>query len=743
MTLQALTPEEVREQKVYIDWGLTDDEYDRIQSLLGRLPNYTECGVYSVMWSEHCSYKNSKPVLKKFYTEGEHVLQGPGEGAGIVDIGDEQAVVFKMESHNHPSYVEPYEGAATGVGGIIRDIFSMGARPIVSLNSLRFGELNTPRTLFTLEGVVAGIGGYGNCIGIPTVAGETKFDSCYSGNPLVNAMTVGLIDHKHIQQGRASGIGNSIMYVGAKTGRDGIHGATFASEEFSDASESQRSAVQVGDPFMEKLLMEACLDLIHHHGDLLVGIQDMGAAGLVSSSSEMASKSEAGLVLNLDHVPQREAKMTPYEILLSESQERMLICVKAGREQEVADLFSRYDLDAVTIGSVTDDRRYRVYQADELVCDIPVDSLAEDAPVYQNEQVRPERMDRFAEEKAFMPAITDVEETLIELLKTVDLADKSPIYETYDSMVRTCTVVGPGSDAAVVRMRGTKKALAMTVDCNSRYIYLDPYQGGQIAVAEAARNIVASGAKPLAITDCLNFGNPEKPEIFYELTQSARGISEACELFQTPVISGNVSLYNESNGQAIYPTPTIGMVGLLEDIDNLLLQRVQQSGDTIYLIGETRDDYAGSLIQKTQQGTISGVINFDLELEHAHQQFIFQANQDGLLQSAHDLSEGGLLPGLLQVVFKTDFGLTVNLSDYSGAQLFSETQSRYIVSVAPNQQAAFEAFAQERGVFVQQLGTVTNEPTIHVTTTERTHILNKANLESLWQHALPTLLNPS
>ncbi|HAR0388076.1 TPA: phosphoribosylformylglycinamidine synthase subunit PurL, partial [Enterococcus faecium] len=538
-TLKEPTAEEIKKKRIYAEWGLTDEEYRMIEEdILGRMPNYTETGLFSVMWSEHCSYKNSKPVLRKFPTSGPHVLQGPGEGAGIVDIGDGLAVVFKAESHNHPSAVEPYEGAATGVGGIIRDIFSMGARPIALLDSLRFGELDNPRTKYLLEEVVAGIGGYGNCIGIPTVGGEIAFDPCYEGNPLVNAMCVGLIEHKHIQKGQAAGVGNSIMYVGAKTGRDGIHGATFASEEFNQEEEQQRSAVQVGDPFMEKLLLEACLELILHHSDSLIGIQDMGAAGLVSSSAEMASKAGSGLILTLDEVPQRETGMTPYEMMLSESQERMLICVKSGEEEKIQELFQKYDLDAVTIGKVTDDGQYRLYHQGEEVANLPVDALAEDAPVYHKEMKEPARIVEFQQLAPYQPVIEEPGQVLLDLLQQPTIASKRSIYETYDSQVQTNTVVRPGSDAAVMRVRGTNKALAMTTDCNARYLYLDPKIGGQIAVAEAARNIIASGGKPLAITDCLNYGSPDKPEVFWELSTSADGIAAACETLGTPVISG-------------------------------------------------------------------------------------------------------------------------------------------------------------------------------------------------------------
>ncbi|MFR8859633.1 MAG: phosphoribosylformylglycinamidine synthase subunit PurL, partial [Enterococcus faecium] len=681
-TLNEPTAEEIKKKRIYAEWGLTDEEYRMIEEdILGRMPNYTETGLFSVMWSEHCSYKNSKPVLRKFPTSGPHVLQGPGEGAGIVDIGDGLAVVFKAESHNHPSAVEPYEGAATGVGGIIRDIFSMGARPIALLDSLRFGELDNPRTKYLLEEVVAGIGGYGNCIGIPTVGGEIAFDPCYEGNPLVNAMCVGLIEHKHIQKGQAAGVGNSIMYVGAKTGRDGIHGATFASEEFSQEEEQQRSAVQVGDPFMEKLLLEACLELILHHSDSLIGIQDMGAAGLVSSSAEMASKAGSGLILTLDEVPQRETGMTPYEMMLSESQERMLICVKSGEEEKIQELFQKYDLDAVTIGKVTDDGQYRLYHQGEEVANLPVDALAEDAPVYHKEMKEPARIVEFQQLAPYQPVIEEPGQVLLDLLQQPTIASKRSIYETYDSQVQTNTVVRPGSDAAVMRVRGTNKALAMTTDCNARYLYLDPKIGGQIAVAEAARNIIASGGKPLAITDCLNYGSPDKPEVFWELSTSADGIAAACETLGTPVISGNVSLYNETDGQAIYPTPMIGMVGLIEDHKHITTQEFKKSGDLIYILGKTFADFDGSELQKMQLGRIEGVIrNFDLSIEKRNQELVLTAIQNGLIESAHDCSEGGLAIALAESAFKYQLGLSVQFG-LPSAQLFAETQSRFVLTV--------------------------------------------------------------
>lgn len=738
MIVKEPTPQEIKDTKLYEQWGLTQEEYRMIsEDILGRLPNYTETGLFSVMWSEHCSYKNSKPVLRKFPTDGPQVLQGPGEGAGIVDIGDDLAVVFKAESHNHPSAVEPYEGAATGVGGIIRDIFSMGARPIAVLDSLRFGELDNPRTKYLLEEVVAGISGYGNCIGIPTVGGEVAFDPCYEGNPLVNAMCVGIIAHKDIQKGQAKGVGNTIMYVGAKTGRDGIHGATFASEEFVEGEEQQRSAVQVGDPFMEKLLLEACLELIVDHSDILVGIQDMGAAGLVSSSAEMASKAGSGLRLTLDDVPQRETNMTPYEMMLSESQERMLICVKKGHETEVEALFKKYDLEAVVIGEVTDDGNYRLFHHGQEVANLPVDALAEDAPTYYKEMAEPKRIKVFKETPDFVPVIHSATSVFADLLQQPTIASKHSIFETYDSQVRTNTVVGPGSDAAVLRIKGTNKALAMTTDCNARYLYLDPEVGGQIAVAEAARNIVASGGRPLAITDCLNFGSPDKPEGFWELSTAADGISEACRVLETPVISGNVSLYNETDGQSVYPTPVIGMVGLIEELAHITTQHFQAAGDLIYVLGETHADFNGSELQKLQTGKIAGrLMSFDLETEKMNQQLVTAAIQAGLVQSAHDCAEGGLAIALAESAFDKGFGLNVTVS-LPAAQLFSETQSRFVLSVAPDKQAAFEALV---GAAATAIGEVTANGQICMQAQDDTIEMPLTEAKLKWEEAIPCLM---
>ncbi|QDQ00270.1 phosphoribosylformylglycinamidine synthase subunit PurL [Lysinibacillus fusiformis] len=733
------TAQQIKDEKLYAGMGMSDEEFAMVEGILGRLPNWTETGLFSVMWSEHCSYKNSKPVLRKFPTKGPQVLQGPGEGAGIVDIGDEQAVVFKMESHNHPSAIEPYQGAATGVGGIIRDVFSMGARPIAMLNSLRFGELKSARGKYLFEEVVAGIAGYGNCIGIPTVGGEIQFDPCYEGNPLVNAMCVGLIDHKDIQRGIAAGVGNTVMYVGAKTGRDGIHGATFASEELTEDSEDKRPAVQVGDPFMEKLLLEACLEVVK--SDALVGIQDMGAAGLTSSSAEMASKAGSGVEMNLDLVPQRETGMTAYEMMLSESQERMLLVVKKGREDEIKAIFDKYDLDAVAIGVVTDDKMLRLLHNGEVVANVPADALAEDAPVYYKPSAEPAYYAEFQAIENTEPAVTDYKDTLNALLKAPTVASKEWVYDQYDYQVRTSTVVAPGSDAAVIRVRGTNKGLAMTTDCNSRYIYLDPEVGGAIAVAEAARNIVATGGTPLAITDCLNFGNPEKPEIFWQIEKSADGISAACTALNAPVIGGNVSLYNERSGEAVYPTPTIGMVGLIEDLAHVTTQEVKAAGDVVFVIGDTKTEFGGSELQKLlNNGVISGKApTIDLEVEAARQQALLKAIKAGLVQSAHDVAEGGLAVAIAETTFGANgLGVDVTLTGSATTALFSETQSRFVVTVKEENAAAFVETVKD----AQKIGVVTNDALVKIDGDNG--VLVEGTVEefrSNWKGAIPCLLN--
>lgn len=733
---QAMTPEEIKEKKPYLDWSLSEKEYDYIsEKLLHRLPNYTETGLYSAMWSEHCSYKKSKPVLRLFPNKNDRVLQGPGEGAGVVDIDDGQAVVFKAESHNHPSTVEPYQGAATGVGGILRDIFSMGARPIASLDSLHFGELSDAETRMKVDGVVRGIGDYGNCMGIPTVAGETTFDPCYKGNLLVNAMSVGLMDQKNQQEGNASGVGNAVMYVGAKTGRDGIHGATFASADFGSGNESQHSAVQVGDPFMEKLLMEACLELIQDHAEWLVGIQDMGAAGIVSSSAEMASEGNSGMDLDLDLVPQREPGMSAYEIMLSESQERMLLCVKKGHEEDVKRIFDYYDLEVVTIGRITEGHQYVLHHDGQVVCDIPVSTLTDDVLEVESEEKKPQRLIDAEKAANWVPEIDDAAAVYQELLTQPTIADKSWITRQYDSQVRTSTVVGPGSDAGVIRVRGTKKALSMTTDGNGRLVYLNPYVGGKIALVEAASNIIASGALPLAITDCLNYGDPTDPEIFWELHHSIEGMAEACRVFDTPVISGNVSLYNENNGSAIYPTPMVGMVGLIKDAKYVIPSRVQHAGDKLYLVGKTGDDYAGSELQKMMTGEIAGTLaDFDLEHVHDYLSRLLKAEQSGLVASAHDLSEGGLAVAAAETVFKTELGLNADFRALDKKQFFSETPGRMLVSVAPENAAAFEEIMQDDAMPAGEVA-ATQWLEIHLADAELN--LPVAQMQKLWEEALP------
>jgi phosphoribosylformylglycinamidine synthase len=717
---------------LYEQWGLTSAEYQRIQELLGRLPNFTETGLFAAMWSEHCAYKNSKPLLKQFPTSGQRILQGPGEGAGIIDIGDGQAVVFKAESHNHPTAVEPYQGAATGVGGIIRDIFSMGAQPIALLDSLRFGELTDAHTRFLLQETVAGIGGYGNCIGIPTVGGELAFDDAYAANPVMNAMCVGLLDTTMQQKGQAAGASNLIYYVGAKTGRDGIQGAIFASAEFNDAVEADRSAVQVGDPFMEKRLMDACLELIREHPEAVVGIQDMGAAGLVSSSAEMGAKADYGMTLNLDAVPQREAGMIPYELMLSESQERMLLCVAKDQGAVVEALFARYELDAVQIGEVTAAKQYQLYAHGEKVADVPIKALVDEAPVYQRPQRVPARL-LTADPQQYQPQFTSATAVLTKLLQQPTLASKQAIYRSYDTQVKTNTVVAPGSDAAVLRIRGGRKALAMTTDGNGRYLYLNPEIGGQIAVCEAARNIVASGGVPLGITDCLNFGSPEEPESFYELAQATKGMSAACKALATPVISGNVSLYNESNGTAIYPTPMVGMVGLITDLALITTQDFKQAGDVIFLVGQTHADFNGSELQKMLTGNINGALfDFDLATEIAHQQLVQQAIRAGLVSSAHDLAEGGLAVGLAECCFGQQLGASIDVA-MPASWLFAETQSRFIITVPAAQAAAFSQMAGEQA---QQIGTVTAATDLVIKTNTETLTLDIVTSKQQWEGAL-------
>ena len=681
MTTQTMdiTPEIIQKH------GLTPDEYDRIVKILGRVPNLTELGIFSVMWSEHCSYKNSKNALKLLPKEGERMLVKAGEeNAGVVDIGDGWVVVFKIESHNHPSAVEPFQGAATGVGGILRDIFTMGARPIVSMNSLRFGKLDGTDAKRLLSGVVAGIGFYGNCIGVPTIGGEIYFDECYEGNPLVNAFALGLARREEIVKARAKGTGNPVFYLGAATGRDGMGGASFASKDLSEESGKDRPAVQVGDPFLEKLLLEAVLELLKT--GCVVGIHDMGAAGLTCSTCETASRGNTGIEIDVARVPQRETGMAPYEIMLSESQERMLVILKKGREREAKKIFDKWDLHAEEIGFVTDDGLMRVKESGVTAAEIPARALADEAPLYVREEREPSYI-RKAQgfDPGSLGSAGDLNAALLKLLDSPTVASKEWIYEQYDHMVRTNTVVLPGSDAAVIRLKGTQKALAISVDCNSTYCYLDPYEGGKIAVAESARNVACAGARPLSVTNCLNFGNPMKPEIFWQFKKCIEGMRDACLKFETPVSGGNVSFYNESPRGAIDPTPTIGMVGLIEGRAPVT-SNFKDAGDEIILLGETKDELGGSEFLKTIFGVKAGLPpRLDLDRAKLLIDLLLALAQEGVLKSAHDCSEGGLAVALaesclLENTREIGAEIIVESALRPEALLFSESQSRIVIS---------------------------------------------------------------
>jgi phosphoribosylformylglycinamidine synthase len=701
----AVTPELVASH------GITPDEYEKIIAMLGRAPNFTELGVFSVMWSEHCSYKSSRHYLKKLPTEGPYVLHGPGENAGVVDIGGGLAVAFKMESHNHPSFIEPYQGAATGVGGILRDIFTMGARPVASLNSLRFGAIEHPRTRYLLAGVVAGIGGYGNCIGVPTVGGECYFDECYNANILVNAFTVGIVKKKNIFTGIAKGIGNPVMYVGSKTGRDGIHGATMASEAFSEEKEQRRPTVQVGDPFTEKLLLEACLELFEE--DYIVGIQDMGAAGLTSSSSEMAGRGGCGIDLDLSCVPRRETGMTPYEILLSESQERMLLVAKQGCEAAVKKIFDKWDLDAVVVGRVTDDQQFRARWNGVEVARIPISALTKEAPAYQRPAARPAHQDQIQHlDLAAVREPKDLGAAFKQLLASPNIASKEWIYRQYDQFVRSNTVVAPGADAAVIRVKGTEKGLALTVDGNSRYCYLDPYIGGVLAVAEAARNLACVGARPVGLTDCLNFGSPENPAVMWQFAEVIQGMRDACVALKVPVVSGNVSFYNETDGVPIHPTPTIGMVGLLEKVARVVTPWFKSAGDAVVLLGRTREEFGGSEYLKSLHGLTRGMPPWiDLKLERAVHNCCLEAIDAAILRSAHDVADGGLAVALAECCIggpEKPLGVRIETREMmrADALLFSESQSRIVVSLKEEDLERLREIAARHNVPMQAIGTV-------------------------------------
>jgi phosphoribosylformylglycinamidine synthase len=685
--------------------GLKPEEFDHARKIIGRTPNYIELGIFSAMWSEHCSYKSSRVHLAKLPTEAAWVVQGPGENAGIIEVDGDICACFKVESHNHPSYIEPFQGAATGVGGIMRDVFTMGARPVAAMNSLRFGKIDNEKTRSIFEGVVAGISFYGNCFGVPTVGGEVFFNDCYAGNPLVNAFSLGLVNKDKIFLAKAEGEGNPVIYVGAKTGRDGIHGATMASEEFSAESESKRPNVQIGDPFKEKLLLEACLELMKE--DWVVGIQDMGAAGLTSSSFEMGAQS--GVVLDLDRVPTREKGMTPYEIMLSESQERMLMVVRKGCEDKVKAIFDKWDLDAEVIGHVATDGYVRLRWQGEEVAALPAAPLSKEAPKYNRPYARGAYMDEL-NSPVEVKEPDHLKGVLLKLLAAPNIASKKWVYTQYDHMVRIGTTVLPGSDASVIRVPESKKGIALSADCNSRFCRLDPRTGGMAAIAESARNVAVSGARPRAFTNCLNFGNPEKPDIMWQFVEAVEGMAEAGKALETPVVSGNVSLYNETEGKGVYPTPTIVMVGVIDDVEKAVTSTFKLEGSSVYLLGENTDEIGGSEYLSTIHGIEKGMPpKIDLEKEKKLINLLVEAAEKELMLSAHDTAEGGLAVAVAEMCFgEKQLGVRINLDDNMRTDhlLFGETQGRVIVEAGGFNSAAFEKLAEKHGVKCTRIGTV-------------------------------------
>ncbi len=743
----AVTPALVAEH------GLTTEEHARLVALLGREPTFTELGVVSALWNEHCSYKHSRPLLRTLPTTAPYVLQGPGENAGVISVGDGLAVAFKIESHNHPSAVEPYQGAATGVGGILRDVFTMGARPIAMLNSLRFGSLDSARTRYLFAGVVKGIGDYGNCVGIPTVAGDVMFDPAYEGNPLVNAMCVGVLREHELIRAKAEGVGNPIMAVGARTGRDGIHGASFASEDLSEASDAKRPRVQVGDPFTEKLLLEASLELIA--SGHIVAIQDMGAAGLTSSSAEMAARGDVGVTIDTNKVPVREEGMTPYEILLSESQERMLVVATKGHEQAVRAILAKWDLSAEVIGEVIAEPVYRVTEGDRVVAEFPGSRLVTDCPTYTPPAKESDAIIALRERDVSAIEQTSEESdpvwTLTRLLSSSTIASKLWIYRQYDSTVRTNTVVGPGAgDAAVVRLRGTNKALALKTDCNGRYVYLDPRLGASIAVAEAARNVACVGGRPMAITNCINFGNPKRPEVYFQLREAIAGMGDACRALGTPVTGGNVSLYNESPSGAIYPTPTIGMVGLIESLDHVTRGTFANENDAIVLLGEPTDEIGASEYLSRIHGVVAGAPpRCDLARERSTIDALLECIAADLIDSAHDCSDGGLAVALAECAIgdpERMLGASVDLSEWSGlplrALLFGEAQARIIVSTSAAR--AVLAIARQRGVPAREIGRVRGENApLEIRVGDRLISAPLARLAHAFHDAIPAIMRRS
>ena len=744
--MSELTPKEpIVNLELALDHSLTHKEYEMIVDRLGRIPSFTELGVYSVMWSEHCSYKNSIIELKKLPREGEHLLVEAGEeNAGLVDIGDGLGCAFKIESHNHPSAVEPYQGAATGVGGIHRDIFTMGARPIAALNSLRFGSLDTPRVRYLLDGVVRGIGDYGNSFGVPVIAGEVCFDESYEGNPLVNAMSIGIVKAGETASAIAKGIGNPVLIVGASTGRDGIHGATFASEEISEESEAKRPSVQVGDPFTEKLLLEASLEALQTGA--IVGMQDMGAAGIACSSSEMTAKGGQGMRINLDLVPAREPGMTAYEMLLSESQERMLVVAHKGQEKAIIDVYEKWDLHAVVIGEVVEGDHVTYWKDGEIKAQIPAEHLVlgGGAPQYVRETKKPTYLEET--QSADLSELTHPEnliECLEALLKSPNLASKRWVYEQYDTMVRTNTVQGPGAaDAGVIRLKGSKKGLVAKTDCNGRYVYLNPRRGGQIAVAESARNVVCSGAKPMAITNCLNYGNPYKPEVYWTFKESLAGMGDACRKLNTPVTGGNVSFYNENPESAIFPTPIIGMLGVIEDVEkHKMSPSFKNEDDIILYVGSPRIGLGGTEYLKVIHGLTTGDAPLlDLDVELKVQQVVLQAITSGLVTAAHDVSDGGLAVSIAEMGIFSLLGAQIDLSVLSGSVheiWFSEAQSGIVLTCQPNQKEALIKHLVQGGVEVVQIGTVQGDALMF----EGVGSVSLDHLHSIYENAIPKVMS--
>ena len=719
MSLDANYPEINNE--IIKEHGISEDEYSCIKDILGRVPNYVELGIFSVMWSEHCSYKSSIKMLKTLPRSGSKLLVDAGEeNAGLVDLGDNLATAFKIESHNHPSAVEPYQGAATGVGGIMRDIFTMGARPIVSMNSLRFGSLSNSRNRFLLDHVVKGISDYSNCLGIPTLGGEVVIEDSYSGNPLVNAFSLGIVDSRFTASATAEGEGNPVFIVGAKTGRDGIHGATFASDELTEESESKKSNVQVGDPFTEKLLLEATLEMCKQ--DWLVGVQDMGAAGITCSSSEMSAKGKTGIKINLDKVPLREKSMNAYEILLSESQERMLVVIKKGYEKELNTIYEKWDLLCSEIGIVTNTRNFEVFSKNNLVAEIPVDSLVlgGGAPQYDMPYKEPsyyKKVNSLNLEN--LKPNNNYNDSLMRLLSSPNITNKSYVYNQYDSTVRTNTVIGPGQSAGIIRIKNTQKGLAVSTDCNGRYVYLDPKKGGMIAVAESARNVVCSGGEPLAITNCLNFGNPQDPEIYWQFRETVLGIGEMCRALDTPVTGGNVSFYNENTQGAVYPTPVIGMVGLLEDVSHSTSISYKEIGDFIVCLGALNSTLGGSEYLKVIHDLIQGPVhNFDIKSELNVQQLCLYGIRSGFIKSAHDLSDGGLAVNISEsLLYSNDnIGAEINLTRKLRADelLFGECQSVIIITISEENLYSLIEKAQELNVYTQTIGRVTDSANLKI-----------------------------